>query len=274
MRERPDDAAVSEWRQARRGTFERVADTYDSARPEYPEQLFDDLVEIAGLCAPGRLLEIGCATGKATLPLLARGYDVVCVEIGEQLARQAEVNLDAYPVEIHVGPFEDWEPGGGGDFDLVYAATAWHWLDPAIRYRKSHQRLRPSGHLAFWSAWHAFPVDFDPFFSEIQAVYEAIGESREEQWPPPAPDQIPDDAAEIEATGLFGQVQVRRYVWECRYTADEYIALLNTFSGHIAMDADKREYLYHQIRERLASRPDRQLRRDWGATLHIARRTN
>ena len=60
-------------------TFDSAADIYDAARPSYPEQLFDDLVKLAGLEAGSRLLEIGCATGKATKPLLQRGFSVVCV---------------------------------------------------------------------------------------------------------------------------------------------------------------------------------------------------
>jgi len=145
-------------------------------------------------------------------------------------------------------------------------------IDPAIRYRKAHRLLRLGGHLAFWSARHAFPAGFDPFFAEIQEVYDAIGESRPGEWPPPSPEQIPDEAAEIEASTLFEEIQVRRYVWEKRYTAEEYIALLNTFSGHIAMDAAKREQLYREIRHRISRRPDASVRRHWSAILHVARR--
>ena len=55
------------------------------------------------------------------------------------------------------GAFESWEPPQPG-FDLVFAATAWHWIDPAVRYRKAWDLLRDGGHLAFWSAAHAFPA--------------------------------------------------------------------------------------------------------------------
>lgn len=176
------------------------------------------------------------------------------------------------PVEIHVEPFETWESETGA-FDLVYAATAWHWVDPAIRYRKAHALLRPRGHLAFWSALHAFPEGFDPFFTEIQEIYDAIGESYDgEEWPPPSPDEIADATDEIEASGLFEDVRVRRYVWERSYTADEYIALLETFSGHITMEAAKREHLYREIRERIGSRSEQRVRRHWYAILHVARR--
>jgi hypothetical protein len=135
--------------------------------------------------------------------------------MGAQLADKARSNLVGLPVEIHVATFEGWEHESEA-FELVYAATAWRWIDPTIRYRKGHRLLQAGGHLAFWSAQHAFPAGFDPFFAEIQEVYDALGESHAGEWPPPPPEQIPDQAAEIEGTGLFEETQVRRYVWETR----------------------------------------------------------
>ena len=268
MPEQPTWLPTEERREPLRRTFDSTADKYDAARPEYPDELFDDLVALAELEPGHRLLEIGCATGKATRPLLARGFSVACVELGAQLAEKARQNLAGLPVTIHVEPFETWE-GEAGAFELVYAATAWHWIDPAVRYRKAHELLRTGGHLAFWNALHAFPEGFDPFFTEIQQVYDAIGESYGEAWPPPPPEEAPDFSAEIEQSDLFEDIRVRRYVWERPYTADEYIALLETFSGHISMDAAKRDHLYEEIRTRLGNR---RVRRHWYAILHVARR--
>jgi SAM-dependent methyltransferase len=258
-------------REPLRVTFETAADRYDAARPEYPPELFDDLISLARLEPGARLLEIGCATGKATRPLLERGFRIVCVELGAQLAERARHDLAGLPVTIDVAPFEEWR-GEPGSFDLVFAATAWHWVDPAVRYAKAHRLLRADGHLAFWSAMHAFPEGFDPFFTEIQDVYDELGESYEGDWPPERPDRVPDDTEEIEASGLFEDVQVRRYVWARCYDADEYIALLDTFSGHIAMPPERRERLYDEIRRRLALRDDARVLRHWFAILHVARR--
>ena len=260
---------MSETGESLGATFDAAADHYEGARPSYPDELFDDLVELARLKPGDRVLELGCATGKATRPMLERGFSVVCVERGPRLAAHARRALANLPVEIHVVPFEEWE-GEPAAFDLVYAATAWHWLDPLVRYRKAHLVLRPHGHLAFWSALHAFPPGFDSFFSDIQEVYDAIGQSHPGEWPPPQPDQISDSPAEIEASGVFEAVEVRRYVWERSYTADEYIALLNTFSGHIAMEDAKREHLYQEIRRRIGRRPGGRVLRHWYAILHVA----
>ncbi|MFL6034372.1 MAG: class I SAM-dependent methyltransferase [Gaiellaceae bacterium] len=258
-------------REPLRQTFESAAELYDAARPDYPPELFEDVVALAGLERGARLLEIGCATGKATRPFLERAFPVVCVELGSQLAERACRNLAGLPVRVEVAPFEIWD-GEAGSFDLVFAATAWHWIDPTVRCGKAHRLLRPGGHLAFWSAMHAFPHGFDPFFGEIQAVYDEIGESHEGEWPPPPPEDVADDADEIEGSALFEDVRVRRYVWARRYTADEYIALLDTFSGHIEMEPDKREHLYAEIRKRIAARADRRVLRHWFAILHVARR--
>jgi len=262
---------MNESRDRLRGTFDSAAGLYDAARPSYPKQLFDDLVELGELEPGSRLLEIGCATGKATRPLLERGFSVVCVEMGEHLAAHARRKLAGLPVEIHVAPFEAWE-AEPESFDLAYAATAWHWVDPAVAYRKVHRLLRSRGHLAFWSALHAFPPDFDPFFTEIQEVYDAIGESYDGEWPPLPPENVPDDREEIEASGFFDEVKIRRYVWEESYSAEQYIDLLSTFSGHIAMDDQKRKRLYGEIRERINGRRVPRVQRHWYAILHVASR--
>jgi hypothetical protein len=83
---------------------------------------------------------------------------------------------------------------------------------------------------------------------------------------------MPDEVGEIEASGHFGEVVTRRYLWEVQYTAEQYIALLNTFSGHIAMDPTKRDYLYGEIRRRIHRRAGRMLRRHWASILHVATR--
>ena len=182
-------------------------------------------------------------------------------------------NLAAFPdVEVIEGRFEEWAKPPGTGFDLVFAATAWHWIDPTLRYAKAWEALRPGGHLAFWDALHVFPEGGDPFFVEIQDVYDEIGEARppEKGWPRPG--ELQERGAEIEATGLFDVVEVRHFDWEQTYDAEGYIELLETFSGHIAMRQRQRDRLYGEIRRRLHHRPSHAARRHWGGVLHIAKR--
>ncbi len=253
-----------------RSTFDSVAGAYADARPTYPDELVDALVAATGVGPGSRLLEVGCGPGTATLPLARLGCRITAVELGEGLAAEARRRLAAYPeVDVVTGSFESWPPGEHA-FDLVYAATAWHWVDPDVRYRRAHDVLRPDGHLAFWRADHVRPVGGDPFFEEIQEVYDEIGEGLPEDHVFAAPGELPEQTAEIEGSGLFRVTAVRHLDWETTYDAEAYLALLDTFSGHIAMAPPARDRLYGEIRRRLALRPDGRLRRHWGAVLHVA----
>ena len=253
-----------------RETFDQAAEIYDRVRPDYPETLFDDLVELAGLVPGDRLLEVGCATGKATLPLARRGFPITCVELGPELATAARLNLTGFPVQVVQGRFEDWAPDR--PVRLVFAATAWYWIDPAVRYERAWQALQPGGHLAVWEQAHVFPEGGDPFFREIQDVYEEIGEGHPPGAVWPRPGELADDRAGIEASGLFEVIAVRQYDWERVYDAEEYIGLLSTFSGHLSMADWQRDRLFGEIRRRVGQRADRSVRRHWGTVLHVARR--
>jgi SAM-dependent methyltransferase len=268
-----DDGSVTSDRDRLRVTFDCAAQLYHQARPDYPAAVYDELVRLADLRAGDRVLDIGCAPGKATIPLARRGYRITCVEIGPELAAAARRNLAGFGgVEVIEAAFETWRPPGAVAFDLVFAATAWHWIDPAVKYRRAWLLLRPGGHLAFWSAAHVFPPGGDRFFRDIQDVYDEIGEGLPAGASWPRPGELADDTAEIEGSGLFEGIRVRQFDWEVRYSADEYIRLLDTFSGHLAMEEWKRDRLYAEFRRRLAERPDGRLRRHWGAVLHVARR--
>jgi SAM-dependent methyltransferase len=252
-------------------TFDRAAELYQRARPDYPAELYDELVAVTNLPRGARLLEVGSATGKATLPLARRGFRITCLEPGAALAAAARRNLEAFGVEVVQTRFEDWTPPPD-PFAMVFAATSWHWVDPAVRYQKAAHVLEPGGHLAIWGAGHVIPYGGDPFFEELQEIYDEIGESLPPDSVLPRPQELVDDRDEIESSGLFDVVTIRQYDWATVYDADGYIDLLNTFSGHIAMQDWQRDRLYGEIRRRLSRRADGRLRRHWGAVLQVARR--
>jgi 16S rRNA A1518/A1519 N6-dimethyltransferase RsmA/KsgA/DIM1 with predicted DNA glycosylase/AP lyase activity len=76
-----------------RAIFDEDAELYDRMRPDYPDDLFDDLAALAGLQRGSRVLELGCGTGQATLPLARRGFAVTAIELGPRLAEVARRKL-------------------------------------------------------------------------------------------------------------------------------------------------------------------------------------
>jgi SAM-dependent methyltransferase len=266
---------------ALRTTFEQVPELYDRARPDYPPQVFDDLTALARLPARARIVEIGCGTGQATLPLARRGHVLTCVELGERLAAVARRKLAAFPdVEVVTADFETWQPERGG-FDAVVAFSSFHWIAPELRYPRSADLLREQGALAFVSTVHVLPPDGDPFFVDVQRDYEAVvpddPQTRAGVAGPPRPDAIAalsDEVVsdELRRSGRFGSVRTRRYLWDVTYAADDYVAVLATYSGHRALDDATRERLLARIHRRVEARPGRTVRKTYLALLYVAER--
>ena len=105
----------------------------------------------------------------------------------------------------------------------------------------------------------------------MQRCYEAIGEPHLE-WPPPRPEQEPDRRDEIERSGLFEVVGVKRQVWPVDYTADTYIDVLNTYSGNIVWEQSKRDKLYAEVRRLIGQCSDERIRKHYLSILHVCRR--
>jgi SAM-dependent methyltransferase len=268
-----------------RTTFEQVPELYDRVRPAPPPQVFDDLVALARLPAKARLLEIGCGTAHATLPLAERGYAITCVELGAQLASVARRKLAPFPaVDVVTADFETWRPARAG-FDAVVAFGAFHWIAPGLRYAKTADLLRAGGSLAFVSTAHVLPDGGDPFFREVHADYEALVPDAptatrgfySPPWRLPEPEALADHSdevvrAEIEASGRYRDVRARRYLWDAVHTAGDYVALLATYSHHRALDHGIREPLLERIHERIEARPGRTVRATYLAMLYVAER--
>jgi len=233
-----------------RAGFDHAAETYQRTRPVCPPQMFDDLIHLAGLETGNRVVEIGCGTGQATVPLAERGLAVTALELGPALAAIARRRLAGFPdAEIVTCSFEDWQPRHAR-FDAVVAVNSLHWIDPRHRYAKPHGLLRPGGALTVAGCQRAQPADAGRFWTDVQADYRAVGY---EGSPPPPPEQITPQHLPPEAGDLFHEVASRRYPFEMRYRAEDYLANLGTQSGTRALGEARRTEFLALVRHRLES---------------------
>ena len=254
-----------------RAIFDEDAERYDRARPGYPPALFDALAELAGIGPGCRVLEIGCGTGQATVPLAERGCEVIAIELGAQMAAVARRNLARFPAATVVtSTFEAW-PLPAEPFDLVLAATAFHWLDPAVRVTKAADALRPGGALATVSTHHV-AGGTEALFAAMQDCYE--------RWDPATPPglrlepaaSIPTDDAELRASGRFGPAQFRRYEWDLPYSTATYLDVLLTYSGHRALESTARKGLLDCIAGLIDARHGGQIVKRYMTELRVAYR--
>lgn len=248
----PDD------RLALRTRFNENALLYDRARPTYPDVVFDaifDRLPEAARAEP-RVLEIGCGTGQATRPLAQRSGEVLAVDLGADMAEIARQNLATFAnVEVINADVEQWDPGET-QFDLVVSATAFHWLDPATRFARVARLLRPGGVLALIQTIH-IEGRSESFFADAQRCYE--------RWDPTTPPglrrprlhDLPDTSEYgIEQADKFDQATVQRFAVDFRYTAEQYLDLLMTFSNHRALPAADLKGLLACLHKRIEAEPD------------------
>ncbi len=128
-------------------SFGSVANQYERYRLDYPDELVDVVVQYAG--RPLRsALEVGAGTGKATRLLASRGIEVTALEPDAEMAHVLERTTRGLPAEPVVTTFEEFSTAC--HFDLVYAAAAWHWTDPASRWARAVEMLVPGGVLALF----------------------------------------------------------------------------------------------------------------------------
>ncbi|MFJ4467953.1 class I SAM-dependent methyltransferase [Streptomyces sp. NPDC089424] len=253
-------------------TFDEDAELYDRARPGYPREVFDDLAELAGVGPGCRVLEVGAGTGKATLPLAERGCRVTAVELGAGMAAVARRNLAGFDsVEIVTADFETW-PLPAERFDAVVSATAFHWIDPAIRMVRSADALRPGGALAVVATQHVAGGS-EEFFAEVQHCYERFDPATPPGLRLPAAQDVDTSshAEEVARSGRFGPVDTRRHTWESTYTTAQYLDVLRTYSGHRALPPAAREGLLECVAALIDSRYEGRVTKRYLTELRVSR---
>ncbi|MDR0287964.1 MAG: class I SAM-dependent methyltransferase [Clostridiales bacterium] len=253
------------WERHRRTHFNDIVENYDLVRPEYPSELFEDIFKYSGLellTADKKALEIGAGTGKATSPVLKAGYGVTAVEISENMAAFLLEKYKNYKnFNVIVSTFED-ALLAENSCDLIYAASAFHWVDPEIGCPKVFRLLKSGGVFALLRYnFNNIPPYGEKLHEEITAAYEKnfftyyisenkfnqkkITKKRFEGYP-----KILSGYG-FEDLSVYGFSDITMNLYEATrtYDPDEWIGLLNTLSDHRNLPEHNKTALYSEIKE-------------------------
>jgi SAM-dependent methyltransferase len=250
-------------------TFDEVALLYNTARPRYPDALFSTLIDITNIGADATLLEIGAGTGQATQPLAQKGFQITAVELGQSLAEVAKNELHNYKnVQVLNTSFEaaDFFPKS---FDLVYAATSFHWIDPAIKFLKTYRLLQDEGHLAIIHTNHISDEEGDKFFIASLPIYERYHFLDTPK--PKLPNRAELRPGEIDEH-LFKLIHFQLFPLIITYTAKDFVKLLNTFSNHLAADKKIQQLFYHDIEDFINENFGGKIEKHYGMSLTVAQK--
>lgn len=219
--------------------FNEDETNYDCFRPPYPDELFQDIKNYSSINEESNSLEIGIGTGQATKSILQTGCSVTAIELGDKLSNFVKNKFRKYNNFNVINADFMTLPLKSNSYDLVYCATAFHWLPLEEGYRKVNDILKSGSTIAlFWN--HPFPNRKDDISNKVnRQVYDKYCPSDKEIIEFGEKD-CERRTRELEQFG-FKDVEAKLYHRVRTLTSDSYIALLNTYSDHRALDAKTKD---------------------------------
>ena len=233
-------------------TFDTVASYYEKLRPGYVDELYQTIFEYIPIDENSRVVEVGSGGGQATAPMLKTWCSLTAVEYGTQFSERLKEKYRAYPkFSVVTDKFENVEFPNGA-FDLVYAASAFHWIPEEIGYKKVFTMLKSGGAFARF-ANHPYRDRGNPELStEIDAIYDEYYYTYYNKMRQPLTEYTQTQAKERALTAEkygFSDIRYKMFYRERRFTAKEYVALLGTYSDHIAIEEKIRMEFFSKIAE-------------------------
>ncbi len=126
--------------------FGAVAEVYDAVRPAdaHWREVFERLVELADL-RDGRVLDVGCGTGRLAAALAERGLDAYGVDASPEMLAVARRKLPA--ASFAEGRAERL-PFADGSCDRLVFWLVVHLVDRLVAFAEAHRVLAPGGRVA------------------------------------------------------------------------------------------------------------------------------
>ena len=231
-------------------TFDTVASTYEKMRPGYPEALYHTLFRYCPLGPESRAVEVGTGGGQATGPVLDTGCSLIAVEPGEKFSGLLREKFkDHAGFSVLNGRFEEIDLPENS-FDLIFSASAFHWVPEQIGYEKACSLLKPGGAFARF-ANHPYRDKGNPALSEeidrLYAEYYYPFHNRTPEKPREYEEQQAAELAKLAENYGFTDICHAMFYRTRTFTAPEYAALLGTYSDHIALEESVRAAFFRGI---------------------------
>ena len=151
---------------------DRVED-YAKYRPGYPPEMFELLKRECGLFRHTYIADIGCGTGILARYFLEEGNIVLGVEPNAEMRAYAERDLAEFKKFTSVNATAEVTTLPNTCVDMITAAQAAHWFDPAKARAEFVRILKPGGWVVL--IWNEREVDSTPFLLEYEKLLLEFG---------------------------------------------------------------------------------------------------
>ena len=234
------------------GTFDTAVSLYDKMRPGYTGEIYSAIFDYVHIDGSSRVVEVGSGSGQATLPVLKTGCSLTAVEYGENFSGLLRDKFKDYAkFDVVTGKFEDVSLDAGS-YDLVFSATAFHWVPEEVGYTKVHSILKEGGAFARFANRPQISTDDPDLLQEINGIYDAYYNKYYDIEPAPRKrftEETARDIANIPARYGFTDIRYHLFHRDRVFTAKEYVQLLGTYSDHIAIEEGIRMVFFDKIED-------------------------
>lgn len=228
-------------------TFNTVSEEYDTWRPDYVEELYNDLFSYKTINKDKKVLEIGIGTGQATEPFLKSGCRLTAVELGRNLTDFSKKKFGEYDnFEIINSSFEDIDLRENS-FDMIYSATAFHWIPEEIGYTKVFNLLKNGGVFVRFANRPYKDKENEELDKSIRKVYSKYMTGSVMR--PEFDEEQCKRIANIASKYGFEDITHKVYKRTRTFTPEGYTSLLGTYSDVISLENEIRIKFLDEIRD-------------------------
>lgn len=233
-------------------TFDTAVSNYDKMRPGYVDEIYQAIFKYVPIDENSNVVEVGSGSGQATLPVLKTGCKLTAVEYGENFSELLKSKFKAFPMfSVVTGKFEEVSLEEEA-FDLIFSATAFHWVPEKEGYEKVFRMLKKGGAFARFANRPRNCQNEPELGEEIQELYNEYYnkqhniKSGTKKW------FTEEDAKAISLIPeKYGFTDIKYFLFyrERVFTASEYTKLLGTYSDHIAIEENIRKEFFSKIED-------------------------
>lgn len=224
---------TEDWFQKQANSFDSAAEVYERSRPGYPADAVDWLMA----SAPSTVLDLGAGTGKFTRVIADRVETIIAVDPSERMLDQLSRAVPTADTRVGTG---EKLPADESSVDAVFAAQAWHWMDPTTTVPEVARVLKDKGTLGLLWNLRDDRIDWVARMSEI--IHDGPSSDLSDN-PPEQPEG-------------FTAFEVYETVWTQDLDRDEIAELTSSRSHFIVQDEPTRAQILRDLRALLDTHPD------------------
>ena len=233
-------------------TFDTVASKYEKLRPGYVDEVYKSIFSYITIDKNSNVVEVGSGGGQATAPLLETNCRLTAVEYGEEFSKLLKTKFKDYSgFSVITGKFENVE-FKKNYYDLVYSASAFHWVPEKSGYEKVFSMLKSGGAFARFANHPYRDKGNSELSSEIDEIYDEYYNKYYNKNRETLTEYTEEEAKEramIAEKYGFTDIQYALFHRQRVFSSKEYTELIGTYSDHIAIEESIRTEFFSKIEE-------------------------